>query len=112
MLSYSDLSKAKQRWVNLVEKHFPNILDVTKGVLSYKDLQDIHANFTARRVEGKQFKVSKPLWLISNNAISRGVYKFPFSTVEEIVDEQAEPDTEMEIRYQAELAKLDIRKKK
>lgn len=107
MLNYSDLSKAQQRWVNLVEKNFPDI----KGSLTYKQIQDIHTFFTEKRKEDSRFKISKALWLITNNAVSRGVYKFPSSTVEEIEVETV-IDSELEANYKAELAKFGITPRK
>ena len=113
MLSYNDLTRAQKRWVELVELHFSNILDVSKNILTYKDINEIDNFFRSKRVENKRYKISKPLWLITNNASARGVYKFPASTiVEELVDDRAPVDSVMELNYKAELKKLNIRFKK
>jgi hypothetical protein len=106
MLNYTDLSKAQKRWVDLVEECFPDDGDT----LSFKQIQDIHEYFTSRRAENPKFKISKALWLITNNAVSRGTYKFPKSTASD-VDGPVEVNDELETRYRAELAKLDIKYK-
>jgi hypothetical protein len=112
MLSYEDLSAAQKRWVDLVEIHFPNILDVTNGTLTYKDILQIDNFFREKRSENKKYKVSKPIWLITNNAVERGKYKFPSSTFGEIIDENAPVASDMEVNYQNELKRLGIKPKK
>ena len=107
MLNYTDLSKAQRRWVDLVEEYFPDISDT----LTYKQIQDIHAFFTEKRKEDSKFKISKALWLITNNAVTRGTYKFPKSSIAEIEVETV-IDSELEVRYKAELAKFGIQPRK
>jgi hypothetical protein len=100
MLNYKDLSPAKRKWVDLVEIHFPQYTDT----ITYEQLNIIHAVFTAKRNEDRRFKCSKPLWLISNNAVSRGVYKFPGSK-DAVIEEVLSEDEKM---YRAELSKYGI----
>jgi hypothetical protein len=107
MLTYHDLSKAQKRWVELVEACYPDIGDE----ISYQDVQAIHEFFASKRAENPKYKISKALWLITNNALSRGVYKFPRS---DAVDAEVvlEIDSELETQYKAELEKLGIPFKK
>lgn len=112
MLRFEDLNKTQQRWVCLVEQHFSSLLVSTAGLLSYKDICNIHDFFSKCREKDHSFKISKALWLITNNAIRRGLYRFPSSSSTEIEEPQLEPDNESEIQYQAELKKLNIPLKK
>lgn len=107
MLLYIDLSGAQRRWVDLVELCFPDIGES----ITYQQIKDIHNTFTEKRKINPKFKISKALWLITNNATTRGVYKFPSSKV---VDEDVITieDTEMETIYKSELVKYGIPIKK
>lgn len=103
MLNYHDLTAAQRHWVDLVEASFPDEPDV----LTYKRLLELHAHFVSLRSVDARYKCAKPLWLITNNAISRGLYKLPKSTF--IDDAEDLPlDSELEIRYREELKNLDI----
>jgi hypothetical protein len=107
MLLYTDLSGSQRRWVDLVEFCFPDISET----ITYQKIKDIHNFFTEKRKDNPKYKISKALWLITNNAMTRGVYKFPSS---KLADEDAPmvEDTEMEKLYKAELAKYGIPIKK
>jgi hypothetical protein len=109
MLYYFDLTPSQRHWVDLVEAVFPE--DREAGEISYKRLNEIHNHFVSLRGRDGRYKCSKPLWLITNNAISRGVYKFPSSKSIEIEQEEV-LDSDLEIRYREELEKLDIPFKK
>ena len=99
MLQFNALSPAQRRWVELVELYFPN----TGKTISYAELKKIDGFFRGKRQDDPRFKVSKPLWLITHNAIERGVYLFPASGVK-----IAETLTDREAEYRAELAKFSI----
>ena len=99
MLQFNDLSPAQRRWVELVELHFPN----TGDTITYADIKMIDGFFRGKRQQDSRFKVSKPLWLITHNAVERGVYLFPGSGVK-----LAESLTDREAEYRAELAKFSI----
>ena len=105
MLSYNDLTKAQKKWVDLVELVMPKM---NKEYLSYDDILKIHENFTVLRSSNKNFKCSKALWLISNNSVSRGKYKFPSSTSGDLKPDVEPVATEIEILYRAELKKFGI----
>jgi hypothetical protein len=105
MLSYNDLSVGQKKWVDLVEACElikPNQLEVT-----YKQIQEIHQYLTEQRNTNKKFKVSKPLWLITNNAIRRGVYAFPSSEGNSTITVEVNNSPE-EILYQTELMQYNI----
>jgi hypothetical protein len=108
MISYQELSKARKRWVDLVELHYPEI-DKT---ISLQQIKDIHDFFTTKRTEDKKYKVSKALWVVTNNKVSRGVYRFPGSKSEFEETETPIIDDELETLYKAELIKLGIQPKK
>lgn len=99
MKCYTDLSPAQRKWVDLVEIHFPEINDT----ITYKQLLEMYNYFLELRKQNKNYRVSKPLWLITNNAIERGVYKFPGRKVKINKD-----FSEMEMLYHSELAEFDI----
>ncbi len=103
MLSYNDLSIGQRKWVDLVEAC--ELLDSNKNEVSYKEIQTIHEYFVKQRSVNKKFKVSKPLWLITNNAIRRGVYAFPSSESNLAITEGNYPE---EVMYKNELKKFNI----
>lgn len=75
MLAYDDLSPARKRWVMLVEFAHPEVTDT----ITYQQIKDFHEEFLLLRDKDPRYKVGMPLWLIGQNAISRGVYFFPSS---------------------------------
>jgi hypothetical protein len=104
MLQFKDLSPAQQKFVLLVELHFPQIKE--RGTITYKEINEVHDFFLEKRKENKNYKVMKALWLVTNNKIERSLYKFPLS--EEKVAPPSEPLTEWDLMYQAELARYGI----
>lgn len=68
---------------------------------------DVNDFFVSKREKDKRYKVSKPLWIITHNAVSRGVYKIPF---EEVKFKETITDP-MEKMYRAELKKFGIKPK-
>lgn len=107
MLAYNNLSSARQRWVDLVEQHFPEVK--LRGVVTFKEINSIHDFFFEKRESDKRYKISKPLWLITNNAISKGVYQFPASDAPEV--ETPVIDDKMELYYRSELLAHSIKPK-
>jgi hypothetical protein len=101
MLYYKDLSPAQRRWVELVEAYFPR----SDPQITYAEIKQIHDFFVGKRREDARFKISKPLWLITNNALSRGRYLFPASSVPQCVAACLPPE---EATYRQELAKFSI----
>jgi hypothetical protein len=67
----------------------------------------MHDFFVSKRSENPGFKIAKPIWLMTNNAFQRGVYKFPASDVDLHVSELTE-ETELDIAYRAELIRHGI----
>lgn len=59
----------------MLEFHFPDIYET--GEITHKQLTKIHVHFMDLRDVDKKYKVGWPIWLISNNAMQRGVYKIP-----------------------------------
>lgn len=106
MLEYDDLSPAQKRWVDLVELFFPDIQ--LRGKITYKEIQEVHEFLLKKRDEDKRFKCAMPLWVITNNALSRGVYQFPASDVSKAMTF----DEKMEQFYLAELARFGIKPKR
>lgn len=106
MLSYPDLTHTQRKWVDLVEIHFPEI----EGTITYKQVLEVHDFFTSKRVENKAYKISKALWLITNNKTGHGIYMFPGSKIGDIPSETE--DSPAEIAYKEELIKLGIKPKK
>ena len=101
LLQYKDLSPAQRRWVELVEIYFPHI----QRTITYSEIRQIHDFFSAKRAEDRRFKISKPLWIITHNAVSRGVYDFPGSGARL---HEPESLSDSEAQYRTELAKYAI----
>ena len=101
MLQYKDLSPAQRRWVDLVSLFFPD----TGSTLTYTELTKIDRFFFVNREKDPRFKISKPLWLISNNAVSRGIYFFPRDTA---VYTPPDTNTDLENTLHEELRRLDV----
>ena len=101
MLYYKDLSPAQRRWVELVEAYFPR----SDPQITYAEIKQIHTFFVGKRREDARFKISKPLWLITNNALTRGRYMFPASNA---IQRIAACLPQEELTYRQELAKFSI----
>ena len=86
MIEFAQLTVAQQRWVTMVQHFLPEVY--VRGSITHKELIMAHAKFMEMRETDKKYKVGWPIWLIMNNATSRGVYKIPSSdpTVEEKSD--------------------------
>ena len=99
MLTWNDLSPARQKWVRLVQMHYPEITET----ITFKQIKEIHEHFLSLREEDKRYKVSYALWLIGNNAISRGVYFFPAEENTPPEKESSVVDDKLELEYKKEL---------
>lgn len=105
MLNYDDLSPSQQKFIDLTIIHFPELAQ--GGKCTYKELMHIHETFVSYRAKDKAYKMSKPLWLITNNAIERGVYQLPLPN-QKIEVNITNP---MELMYRAELKRFGIKPK-
>ena len=81
MLEFDKLSPAQERWVVLLEHFFPEVYKT--GEVSHKQLVAADNKFREMRATDKKYKVSWPIWLISNNATTRGKYHIPKKQTEE-----------------------------
>lgn len=101
MLEYSDLSISRKKWVHLVELFHPEV-DQT---ISYEQIKTFHEEFKEKRSLDTRFKVSLPLWIIGQNAISRGVYFFPGTKNDsaQFLSSKKEIDDMYETEYQSVL---------
>ena len=97
MLQYHNLTPAQRKWVELVQLHFPEIVNE----ITFKQVTAIHQFFLEKRNDNKKYKVGMPLWLITNNAIRKGVYFFPVS----MYNNTLESITYTETQFRAELSK-------
>lgn len=100
MLQYHHLTPAQRKWVDLVQLYFPEIVNE----ITFKQVTAIHQFFLEKRNENKKYKVGMPLWLISNNAIRKGVYFFPVS----MYNNTNESLTNTEIHFRAELSRSGL----
>lgn len=75
MIKYDQLSRAQARWVDLLEILFPDFYK--SDIITHSQLKMVHEQLLILREKDKKYKVSWPIWLITNNAVSRGVYKIP-----------------------------------
>lgn len=106
MLMWQNLSKAQQRWVTLVEMFYPEVEDT----VTFQQIHEFHEFFKSKRTEDPKYKVGLALWMITHNAISRGVYFFPSqkNSLDIEPDEPVEVDPELEPLYQQELMNYGI----
>jgi hypothetical protein len=107
MLEFSNLSPAQKKWVRLVELHHPEV----KDTVTFAQIKQFHEEFKQLRSVDKSYKVSMPLWIITANAIRRGVYFFPGTenaVDPEPADEPMEIIPELEVEYQKELQNFGI----
>jgi hypothetical protein len=100
MLQYHHLTPSQRKWVDLVQLHFPNIVHE----ITFRQVQEIHQFFLAKRQENKKYKVGMPLWLITHNAIKKGVYFFPVS----MYNNTLESITKTEAQFRDELVKSGL----
>jgi hypothetical protein len=102
MLTYDALSPGQRKWVDLVEAC--ELVDHGTKEITYQQIESIHDYLVKQRLANKNFKVSKPLWLITNNAVRRGVYAFPGSGCT-LTNTNLSPQ---ELIYQKELKRFRI----
>lgn len=103
MLTYQDLTNSQKRWVHLVMTHFPNV----GTEITYTEFKEIDFFLKSRRELDVSCKISKPLWLVTNNKLSRGVYSFPAPNIVPPVLPVSILSEEESV-YQMELEKLGI----
>jgi hypothetical protein len=104
MKNYTDLSPGQKKYVHFVELLFPEL--VVDGNIALSDVKIIHDKLVEKRIEDKRFKVAFPIWLITNNQVSRGVYKFPKSDSSNDVVSVNTPQDEL---YVSELSRYGIK---
>lgn len=106
MLTWDDLSPARQKWVRLVQLHYPEI----KSEITYAQIKEIHKEFSDKRSQDKRYKCAFALWLIGPNAISRGVYFFPAEgNIPPNQPETTSAKSELDVAYEEELAAYGIK---
>lgn len=107
MLQYEQLSKAQRKWVDLVEILFPDMY--SSDIITHSQLKMIHEQLVEMRDQDKKYKVSWPIWLITNNAITRGAYKIPKQNgVEESIDDDPDKDHPFFQEYIQELKQFNV----
>lgn len=90
MIKHSELTAAQSKWLALIEYYFEDVYK--SSIITHKQLVIAHEKFTELRAIDKKYKVGWPIWLLTNNAISRGVYQLPVpsnNVEEESVDEDS-----------------------
>lgn len=107
MLTFDELSTAQKKWVYLVEHFHPEV----KDEVSFKQINEFHAEFMLLREKNKKNKVGLPLWLINNNAVRRGVYFFPgqANKIKPAGLKKAPVKTVLLEEFKQELQKYDIK---
>lgn len=81
MITNSQLTAAQSKWLALIEYYFAEVY--SSGIITYPQLTAAHNKFLELRETDKKYKTGWPIWLITKNQISRGVYKLPVDDVEE-----------------------------
>lgn len=106
MLNYSDLSAGKKKWVHLIQLTHPEI----DQVITYEQIVKFDKELRELRKKDPKYKVSMPLWLIVNNAVSRGVYFFPGTENDSsnFLPEREKVDEKLELLYQNALKQFQI----
>jgi hypothetical protein len=88
MITFEKMTPAQAKWLALIEYYFADTYK--SGRITHAQLVTAHNHFLELRKEDKKYKTGWPIWLITNNAIERGVYQLP--TQAESVP-QIDPDT-------------------
>jgi len=104
MLNYNELSAGQRKWVDLVEILFSDVYK--SGIITYNKLKEIDNTLVSLRERDKKYKVGWPIWLITNNAIERGIYKIPKD--EEIIETDPDASHPFFEEYQSELKMFGI----
>lgn len=105
MITYDKLTPAQSKWLDLVEILFPTIYEC--DIITHAQLKMIHDQLTELRKTDKKYKVGWPIWLITNNAVTRGCYKLP-KEESKLVDVDPDVDNPFYENYRAELARYGI----
>jgi len=106
MLTWFDLSPSQKKWVTLVQMFHPEV----KDSVTFQQIREFHEEFKEKRKDGPKFKTGMPMWLMTNNAVERGVYFFPSeeNTLDMEEEELTPINEELEEDYQDELRKYGI----
>lgn len=105
MIKFDDLSPAKLKWLTLVELLFPEIY--ANDTISVSELKTVHNHFLELRKTDAKYKVSWPIWLITNNALERGVYVLPKPNANLMVESSREKH-EYFAEYESELRQFGV----
>lgn len=106
MITHSELTPAQEKWLALIEYYFEDVY--SSGKITHKQLKAAHDRFTVLRKEDKKYKVGWPIWLITNNAISRGVYELPVPSGTVKVEEDPDINHPFYPEYIAELKRFNV----
>jgi len=94
----------------MIEHFYPEVY--VSGKITHKQLYEAHGKFMGLRAVDKKYKVGWPIWLLSSNTVSRGVYQLPSPiNVEDEEDMLPLPhqDTPEYREYDAELKDFGVR---
>lgn len=106
MITFDKLSPAQSKWLSLLEILFPDIYK--QDTITHNQLKMVHDHLVSLREKDKKYKVSWPIWLISNNSSARGVYKIPKETAEIQIQDDPDIDHQFYPEYASELCKFNI----
>lgn len=82
MLTLQELTPAQSRWLALIEHYFADVY--SSGIITYSQLVEADAKFRELRKTDPKFKVGWPIWFITNNQTSRGIYQLPIASASDI----------------------------
>lgn len=109
MITHETITKGQAKWLALITEFYPDLVET--GSITHRQLQETNAWFRKMRtVDKDKYKTGWPIWLIVNNAVSRGVYQLPIPGAVNTVKSEAvvHEDTEQRRAYTAELASFGL----
>ena len=108
MITHETITKGQAKWLAMITEFYPDI--VKSGVITHKQVQEANQFFYAKRTKDKKYRVGHPIWLLVNNAITRGVYQLPVpGAVIEVKKIDVDTSHELYADYASELASFGVK---
>lgn len=99
MITVKNMTVGQGKYIALVKHFFPDVYK--RGEVTHKELKTIDAKLHQMRATDKKYKVAWPIWLITKNAVSRGLYSLPVDT--EDVEDDPDMKNPFYAKYKEEL---------
>jgi hypothetical protein len=107
MLGYEELEPGQRKYVDLVSLLYSDI----GTEITYKKLNEIHADFLSIRERNPAYKIGYPNWLLVHNRIGKGRYFLPKKGVDKPTSSVTIRHTEYDDMYFSLLSKFNLERK-